>query len=62
MLDLNAREQEYLMEVLENERKSLLHELHHTSTRRFGERLKELLNVNIELVQKLASAADQPAA
>ena len=62
MLDLNAREREYLLEVLETERKSLLHELHHTSTRRFGEALKELIAVNRDLVNKLAEAANRPAA
>ncbi len=53
MLELTPDEHAYVVELLENDHKELLHELHHTATREFEDALKKRLLVNESVRRKL---------
>lgn len=56
MLDLTPEQHELLVELLEFERKELLHQLHHTDARSF----QRLLRQRIEVVEAIAAKARVP--
>ena len=45
VLDITDQEREFLLELLETRRTSMLHELHHTDTNYYKEMLKEKLEL-----------------
>jgi len=54
--DLNDEERQYLVELLERRLESLLHELHHATTRHFKEGLRQEVALTERLREKLAAA------
>ena len=56
MLDLNPEEREYISQLLKSAHDQLLHELHHTDTRKFEEGLRKRVEINEGLTRKLAQA------
>ncbi len=52
-IDLTPHESDYLKHLLDTARKSLLHELHHTHGHEFKDALKQQLDLNEALVQKV---------
>ena len=57
MLELTAEELAYLVELIEADHKELLHELHHTDTRGFEDKLRKRLQVNEAVTRKCRLAA-----
>ncbi len=56
MRDLTDREREYLCELAIRRHGELLHELHHTSVRRYKDELKAEIDLVEELCNTLAPA------
>ena len=50
-LDITDEERDYLLEILDARREELIHELHHTDTLDFKERLRR----NVDLLESLRS-------
>ncbi len=57
MLELSAEELAYIVDLIRADHKEILHELHHTDTREFEERLKRRLEVNEAVARKLGVSA-----
>ncbi len=57
MIDLSAVERAYLADLLERRYEELMHELHHTATRRFRDGLKEELQMVERIRPSFAPAA-----
>jgi hypothetical protein len=55
-IELTTHEIEYLKHLLDNARKGLHHELHHAHAHEFKDVLKQQLDLNESLVQKLEPA------
>jgi hypothetical protein len=53
MNDLNDAERDYVMELLRTTHKELLHELHHTATQDYKERLRSVIALNESATGKL---------
>ncbi len=57
MIDLSAVERAYLADLLERRYEELMHELHHASSRRFREGLKE----EVDMVEHIRQSFAPPA-
>ncbi len=57
MIDLTAVERAYIADLLERRYEELMHELHHTSSRRFRDGLKEEVQMVERFRQTFAPAA-----
>ena len=62
MFDLDAEERQYLLELLQSAHTSLLHEIHHSRTRRFEDALRHTVAINERLSEKLALNPEAPVA
>lgn len=58
MFDLDMEERQYLLELLESAHKTLLHEIHHSRTRRFEEALRHAVAVNERLSERLLESVE----
>ena len=58
--DVTDAEREFLLELLDARHKSMLHELHHTDTYEYKQRLQAKVDVLERLRQKLMSVASVP--
>lgn len=56
MFDLTHDEKQYLMTVLQSGHKELLHNLHHADSRDFRRTLRERLDLNEQVMAKIACA------
>jgi hypothetical protein len=54
MLNLSPEEREYLIDLLRAAHTDLLHEIHHSRTRRFGESLRQRVAINESLAARLS--------
>lgn len=54
---IDEREQQLLLELLDNQRRELLHEIHHTDDRNYRQGLKEREDVVEALLKKLQTAS-----
>lgn len=61
MFELTSDERDYLLETLEAAHTQLLHELHHVHRKQFREILRERVDVNERLMERLELLA-QPRA
>jgi hypothetical protein len=59
MLEVNAEEEKYLLELLETTHKEMLHEINHTDTHDYRDMLKNKLTVIDGLMAKLKSSSQQ---
>jgi hypothetical protein len=55
-IELTIPESEYLKQVLDTARTSLLHEMHHTHAHEFKDVLKQQLDLNKKVLQKIEPA------
>jgi len=53
MFDLDTEEREYLLELLQSAHTTLLHEIHHSRTRRFEDALRHKVAINERLSEKV---------
>lgn len=53
MFDMTSDERDYLIETLEAAHTQLLHELHHVHRRQFREVLRQRVEINETLMQRL---------
>lgn len=58
MFDLDTEERQYLLELLQSAHTTLLHEIHHSRTRRFEEALRQTVMLNERLSEKLLELAE----
>jgi hypothetical protein len=58
-LDLDDREAEYLLSVLLDAHKNLLHDLHHTDAGEYKDRVEAQVALNDALMRRLRSAGTQ---
>jgi len=54
-LNLNDEERDFLLELLESRRTSMMHELHHTDTHDY----KKILSKKLELLEELQKKVNQ---
>ncbi len=57
MLELSAQELAYVVELLQADHKEILHELHHTDTREFENKLRRRLEMNEAVARKCGARA-----
>ncbi len=57
MLELTTEELAYIVDLVQADHKEILHELHHTDTREFENKLRQRLTVNEAVARKLGAAA-----
>jgi hypothetical protein len=57
--DLDDREAQYLVSVLLDAHKNLLHDLHHTDAGQYKDRVEEQVALNDSLMRRLRSAGAQ---
>lgn len=61
MFDLDTEERQYLLELLQSAHTTLLHEIHHSRTRRFEDALRHKVAINERLSEKVAvEGAERP--
>lgn len=61
MFELTSDEREYLIETLEAAHTQLLHELHHVHRKQFRELLRQRVDLNEQLQEKLAIGVEERA-
>lgn len=57
MLDLTHEEQEYLVTILKSAHTELLRDLHHVASRDFRRGLRDMLDMNERITEKVVAAA-----